>query len=67
MKEDCKRVRHEIPAMNFADSLGAAKMMREWQANAEDMVLAEELMDYMRARLRMCVIAVEYPGYGLYN
>ena len=38
-----------------------------FHANAEDIVLANELMDYMRSLLRINVIAVEFPGYGLYT
>ena len=42
-------------------------MMLYFHANAEDIVLANELMDYMRSLLRINVIAIEYPGYGLYT
>ena len=38
-----------------------------FHANAEDIVLAHELLDYIRTLLRVHIIAVEYPGYGLYN
>lgn len=38
-----------------------------FHANAEDVVLSHELLDYMRALLRINVVAVEYPGYGLYT
>ena len=41
--------------------------MLYFHANAEDIVLANELMDYMRSLLRINVIAVEFPGYGLYT
>ena len=67
MKYDSKRVSHYIPAMNFPYNLGSSKIMIYFHANAEDIVLANELMDYMRSLLRINVIAVEYPGYGLYT
>ena len=38
-----------------------------FHANAEDIVLSHELLDYLRALLRINVIAVEYAGYGLYS
>jgi len=51
--------------MPFA--MGSSKMLIYFHANAEDIVLAHELLDYMRALLRVNIIAIEYPGYGLYT
>jgi len=66
-KYDPKKLSHYIPAMNFPCNLGSSKMMIYFHANAEDIVLANELLDYMRSLLRVNVVAVEYPGYGLYT
>ena len=38
-----------------------------FHANAEDIVLSHDLLDYMRVLLRINIVAVEYPGYGLYT
>lgn len=48
-------------------SIGSSKVIVYFHANAEDIVLANELLDYMRVILRVNIIAVEYPGYGLYT
>ncbi len=53
--------------MNIPYSIGASKILIYFHANAEDIVLSNELMDFMRSLLRINVIAVEYPGYGLYT
>lgn len=53
--------------MNIPYTDGSSKILIYYHANAEDIVLANELMDYMRSLLRINVIAVEYPGYGLYS
>lgn len=48
-------------------TLGSSKLLIYFHANAEDIVLSHELLDYVRALLRVNVIAVEYPGYGIYT
>jgi hypothetical protein len=47
--------------------MGSSKMLIYFHANAEDIVLSHELLDYLRALLRVNIIAVEYAGYGLYS
>ena len=47
--------------------MGSSKVLIYFHANAEDIVLAKELLDYMRVLLKVNVLAVEYPGYGLYT
>lgn len=66
-KYDKKHVSHYVPAMHIPYNLGSSKMMIYFHANAEDIVLAHELLDYMRSLLRVNVVAIEYPGYGLYT
>ena len=58
---------HYIPVMNVPYTMGSSKVIIYFHANAEDIVLANELLDYMRSLLRVNIIAVEYPGYGLYT
>lgn len=42
-------------------------MLIYFHANAEDIVSANELLDKLKMLLRVHVIAVEYPGYGLFQ
>ena len=46
---------------------GSSKILIYFHANAEDIVLSHELLDYLRVLLKVNVLAVEYPGYGLYT
>ena len=38
-----------------------------FHANAEDIGLATELLNFVREMLKVNVIAMEYPGYGIYK
>jgi hypothetical protein len=38
-----------------------------FHGNAEDVGYASDLLDYIRTLLKVHVIAVEYPGYGIYD
>lgn len=58
---------HYIPCLHIPFSLGSSKVILYFHANAEDVVLAHELLDYVKQYLRVNVLAVEYPGYGIYN
>lgn len=53
--------------MHIPFTMGSSKTLIYFHANAEDIVLAHELLDYMRSLLRVNIISVEYPGYGLYT
>ena len=66
-KYDNRRISHFIPCLHLPFKQGSSKTMIYFHANAEDVVLSHELLDYMRALLRVNIIAVEYPGYGLYT
>lgn len=46
---------------------GSSKLLIYFHANAEDIVLSHDLLDYMRILLKINVVAVEYPGYSLYT
>ena len=48
-------------------TLGSSKTLVYFHANAEDIVLAKDLLEYMKCLLKVNVLAVEYPGYGLYT
>lgn len=55
-----------IPCLYLACPRGSSKVMLYFHGNAEDVGLAYELMDHLRSTLMIHVIAIEYPGYGLY-
>ena len=42
-------------------------MLIYFHANAEDIVLSHELLENIKRFLKVHVISVEYPGYGLYQ
>lgn len=45
---------------------GSTKLMLYFHGNAEDLGLAWELLDHLRSSLKIHVLAMEYPGYGIY-
>ena len=66
-KFDVRTISHYIPALHVPCQLGSSKVILYFHANAEDVILAHELLDFIKAYLRVNIIAVEYPGYGIYN
>ena len=46
---------------------GSAKIFLYFHANAEDLGRAHKFLSYVHNYLKMHVIAVEYPGYGVYQ
>ncbi len=57
----------EIPCLFFPQAHGTSKILLFFHGNAEDVGIAAELLDYLRSMLMVHVLAVEYPGYGVYN
>lgn len=41
-------------------------MILFFHGNAEDLGISYEMLDHMRSALKINVLAVEYPGYGVY-
>ena len=66
-KYDNKKISHYVPAMHMPYTIGSSKVLIYYHANAEDIVLCNELLDYIRALLKINIIAIEYPGYGIYT
>ena len=64
---DNRRISHFIPILYLPYQQGSSKLMIYFHANAEDIVLSHELLDFIRVLLKVNVVAVEYPGYGLYT
>lgn len=46
---------------------GSSKIFLYFHANAEDLGRAQRFLSYIHVYLKMHVIAVEYPGYGIYQ
>jgi abhydrolase domain-containing protein 17 len=46
---------------------GSSKIFLYFHANAEDLGRAYKFLNYVNVYLRMHVMAVEYPGYGIYE
>jgi hypothetical protein len=48
-------------------SKGSSKIFLYFHANAEDIGRTYKFLSYVHFYLKMHVIAVEYPGYGIYE
>lgn len=48
-------------------SNGSNKLIIFFHGNAEDIGISYEMLDHLRASLKCNILAVEYPGYGIYN
>ena len=62
----CER-RGFIPCAFFPYMHGSSKILLYFHGNAEDLGIAAHLLEHLRITLRVHVLAVEYPGYGLYS
>lgn len=62
-----KRVCDFIPCLFLKYEKGSSKIFLYFHANAEDLGRAYKFLTYIHIYLRMHVIAVEYPGYGVYT
>jgi len=56
-----------IPCLLMKYKEGSSKIMLYFHANAEDLGRAYKFLNYIHSYLRMHVLAVEYPGYGVYQ
>ena len=46
---------------------GSNKLIIFFHGNAEDIGISYEMLDHLRTALKINVLAVEYPGYGVYE
>ena len=65
-KNKQKLVEH-IPCLFLPHEEGGNKLVLYFHGNAEDVGLAFEMLTLFSDTMRMHVLAVEYPGYGLYK
>ena len=56
-----------IPCLYLPFENGAKKFVIYFHGNAEDIGLAYDLLYKFGSEMGMHVLAVEYPGYGLYK
>lgn len=56
-----------IPCMLLKYPRGSSKVFLYFHANAEDLGKALKFLTFVNIYMRMHVIAVEYPGYGVYQ
>jgi len=56
-----------IPCLYLPHEEGGNKIIIYFHGNAEDIGLAFDLLYLFGQRMEMHVLAVEYPGYGLYK
>ena len=56
-----------IPCLFLPYSRGSTKILMYFHGNAEDAGGALRLLDTIKNRLKVHVLAMEYPGYGIYK
>lgn len=56
-----------IPCLYLPCETAGNKLLIYFHGNAEDVGLAFDLLSSVGEELKMHVLAVEYPGYGLYK
>lgn len=58
--------RASIPCLYLPFISGSSKILLYFHGNAEDLGQGYRMLDFLGSTLRVHVIAVEYPGYGIY-
>ena len=59
--------RDYVPCLFLPCLKGSSKLIIFFHGNAEDLGISYEMLDHMRTALRVNLMAVEYPGYGIYD
>lgn len=61
--------KHPVPCLFLPNksSEPTSKIVIYFHGNAEDVGLASEMLDYIRYMMHVHILAVEYPGYGIYD
>lgn len=62
-----KRASTHIPCLYLPYQTGSSKILIYFHGNAEDVGLSYEMLDHIRSSLKINILAVEYPGYGIYE
>ncbi|CAK77438.1 unnamed protein product (macronuclear) [Paramecium tetraurelia] len=61
------RCSKQIPCLYLKASIPTKKTILYFHANCEDLLSSYNLVDFIRHNMKMNVLSVEYPGYGLYQ
>ena len=56
-----------VPCLYLPYLKGSNKLIIFFHGNAEDLGISYEMLDHMRSALKINVLAVEYPSYGVYT
>lgn len=56
-----------IPCLFLPYDRGSSKVLVYFHGNAEDIGLAYDMLLHIRNSLMVHVLAIEYPGYGVYK
>jgi len=56
-----------VPCLFLPYEPGSTKVLVYFHGNAEDIGLALPLLDILKNQLKVHIIAIEYPGYGIYE
>jgi len=56
-----------VPCLFLPYLKGSNKLIIFFHGNAEDIGISYEMLDHMRTALKINVMAVEYPSYGVYH
>ena len=65
--ERSSRNRDYVPCLYLPCLKGSNKLIIFFHGNAEDLGISYEMLDHMRTALRINMLAVEYPRYGIYD
>lgn len=56
-----------IPCLYLPFQNGSSKLLLYFHGNAEDVGISYEMLDHFRNALKINVLAMEYPGYGVFQ
>jgi len=56
-----------VPCLFLPYLDGSKKCIIFFHGNAEDIGISYEMLDHLRTALKINILAVEYPGYGIYD
>ena len=60
-------IQNYVPCLYLPYLKGSNKLIVFFHGNAEDLGISYEMLDHMRSALKINVLAVEYPSYGVYE
>ena len=63
-----KSTRPPIPCLYLKEkTIGSSKLLIYFHGNAEDLGYSESFLNILRDAFKINVLAMEYPGYGVYT